>query len=302
MRKEGDSTFANVFVPDGKLDHFEKYIADYLAEKKKSNGDANDHKALINTIASIRAAEVSALWTDDPELFPQAADEQFWWEVWLPVRGQRNYVVADFRKLAALANCTVSEHQVNFPERTVLLMYGSRQQLSQSVMTLNCVAELRRAKDTAEFFDGMAREEQQEWLDDALGRLTAASDGDSTPRVCLLDSGVNRGHPLLAPLLDAADLHTVKPAWGTDDQANHGTGMAGLAGFGDLVGTLASTGPIAVSHRLESVKLTPEDGGNEGDAKLHAYLFGGAVSRPEISAPNQATYFLVCRNCFGLPR
>lgn len=291
VRKEGDSTFANVFVPDGALDHFEKYIAAYLAEKRKRNGVADDHKSLINTIASIRAAELSALWTDDPELFPQAVDEQFWWEVWLPVRGQRDHVVADFRKLATLANCAVSEHQVNFPERTVLLMYGSRQQLSQSVMTLNCVAELRRAKDTAEFFDGMVREEQQEWLDDALRRLTVASDDDSTPRVCLLDSGVNRGHPLLAPLLDAADLHTIKPAWGTDDQANHGTGLAGLAGFGDLVETLASTGPIAVSHRLESVKLIPEDGGNEGDARLHAYLFGEAVSRPEISAPNRPRIF-----------
>lgn len=291
VHKEGDVTIANVFVPDGKLDHFERYVADYLAEKKKSNGDASDHKSLINTIASIRAAELSALWNDDSDQFPQSVNEQFWWEVWLPTRGQRDKVVSDFRKMAALADCTVSEHQVNFPERTVVLMYGSRRQLSQSVMTLNCVAELRRAKDTAEFFDGMDREGQQEWLDDALGRLTVASDDDSTPRVCLLDSGVNRGHPLLAPLLDAADLHTVNPAWGTDDQANHGTGLAGLAGFGDLVETLASTGPIAVSHRLESVKLTPEDGGNEGDARLHAYLFGEAVSRPEISAPNRPRIF-----------
>ncbi len=291
VRKEGDNTFANVFVPDGQLDHFEKYIADYLAEKKKSNGDANDHKSLINTISSIRAAELGALWTDDLELFPQAVDEQFWWEVWLPVRGRRDHVIADFRKLAALADCPVSEHQVNFPERTVLLMYGSRQQLSQSVMTLNCVAELRRAKDTAEFFDAMDQEEQQEWLDDALERLTVANDDDSTPRVCLLDSGVNRGHPLLARLLDAADLHTVNPSWGTDDQANHGTGLAGLAGFGDLVETLASTGPIAVWHRLESSKMIQKDESNKGDARLHAYLFGEAVSRPEISAPNRPRIF-----------
>lgn len=291
VRKDGDSTFANVFVPDGKLHHFEKYIAEYLAEKKKKNGDAYDHKSLINTIASIRAAELRALWTDDIDLLPQAVDEQFWWEVWLPVRGQRHKVVADFRKLAMLANCTVSEHQVNFPERTVLLMYGSQQQLSQSVMTLNCVAELRRAKDTAEFFDGMPREEQQGWLEDILGRLSVVNNRDSTPRVCLLDSGVNRGHPLLAPLLDVSDLHTVNPAWGTDDQANHGTGLAGLAGFGDLIEPLASQSPIAVPHRLESVKLISVDGGNEGDAKHHAYLFGEAVSRPEISAPDRPRVF-----------
>lgn len=291
VRTEGDSTFANVFVPEGKLDHFKKYVADYLAERKKSNGDALDHKALINTISSIRAAEMRVLWTDDPELLPQSVDEQFWWEVWLPVRGERNMVVADFRKFATLANCTVSEHQANFPERTVLLMYGSQQQLSQSVMMLNCVAELRRAKDTAEFFDGMTRDDQQGWLDDALGRLSVASDADSTPRVCLLDSGVNREHPLLAQLLDSTDIHTVEPAWGADDQANHGTGLAGLVGYGDLVEALASTAPISVPHRIESVKIILGEGANEGDAKLHAYLFGEAVSRPEIAAPDRRRVF-----------
>ena len=291
VRTDGDSTYANVFVPDGQLDHFEKCIVDYIAEKRKANGHAADHAKLINTIASIRAAELRALWTDDSELLPQAEDEPFWWEVWLSVRGQRDAVVADFRKLAALANCVVSEHQANFPERTVVLMHGSRQQFSHSVMMLNGVAELRRAKDTAEFFDGMARDGQQDWLDDMLARLTVAVDSDSTPRVCLLDTGVNRGHPLLAPLLDVLDLHTVKPAWGTDDQHGHGTGLAGLAGYGDLVEALASTAPMAVSHRLESVKLIPENGGNEGDEKLHAYLFAEAVSRPEISAPNRLRLF-----------
>src|SRR5690606_20492530 len=96
----------------------------------------------------------------------------FWWEVWLPVRGegQRQAVVEDFKKLARLAECVVSDKQVNFPERTVLLMYGSQQQLSRSVMTLNCVAELRYAKETAELFDGMDVVEQRQWADDLLQR------------------------------------------------------------------------------------------------------------------------------------
>lgn len=289
--KEGANTYANVFVPDGQLAHFEKYVVEYLEEKKDKNGVARDHKALLNTIASIRTAELRALWTDDPELLPEDASEPFWWEVWLPVRRARQAVVGDFKKLAELAGCTVSDKQANFPERTVVLMYASRQQFTQSVMALNCVAELRRAKDTAEFFDGMASAEQQQWLDAMLTHAQFPAADDDAPRICLLDSGVNRGHPLLSPLIAEADIHAVEPAWGTDDAANHGSGLAGLAAYGDLTEALASAHPIAVEHRLESVKLTPVEGANEGDARHHAYLFTEAVSRPEITAPQRRRVF-----------
>ena len=294
IRKEGANTFANVFIPDGQLAHFEKYIVEYLEEKKDKNGGARDHRALLNTIESIRAAELRALWMDDPDLLPLDITIQFWWEVWLPVRGsgQRQTVVADFRKLAELAGCTVSREQANFPERTVLLMYGSQQQFSTSVMTLNCVAELRRAKDTAEFFDGMAVDVQRQWMDDMVGRAQFAGDGDASPRICLLDSGVNRGHPLLSPLMVGSDMHAVEPAWGTDDRANHGTGLAGLAAYGDLTEALAADGPVHLAHRLESVKLTPGEGANPGVAEHHACLFVEAVSRPEIAAPQRRRVFM----------
>lgn len=288
---EAGTTYANVFVPDGKLDHFERYVADYVAERKKTNGDAFDHRELIDAIESIRRAELRALWTDDASLLPEDPSESFWWEVWLPVRGDRGAVVADFRKLAALSGCEVSDHQINFPERTVVVMHGSQAQLGASVMTLNCVAELRRAKETAEFFDSMTPLEQQEWIDDALLRMRVAPADDSIPRVCLLDSGVIRGHPLLQPLVADTDLHTVNPAWGVDDTANHGTGVAGLVALGDFTEALESTDPLIVLHRIESVKLTPEQGTNAGDARQHGYLFAEAVSRPEIAAPERPRVF-----------
>lgn len=291
VHTEGEYTYANVFVPDGALGHFEKYVTEYLEEKKAINGKSLDHKALLNTIESIRAAEIRALWTDEPGLLPENPEEVFWWEVWLPVRGQREQVLADFHKLAELAGCVVGEGRVDFPERTILLMRGSQRQFSQSVMTLNCVAELRRAKETAEFFDAMDALEQHAWKDDLLARTSFPAHQEDVPRVCLLDSGVNRGHPLLAPLLATVDLHTVNPAWGAHDQANHGTGLAGVAAYGDLTDALATASPIQIDHLLESVKLLPFQGGNPGDARLHADLFGDAISQPEVPFPHRPRVF-----------
>jgi hypothetical protein len=291
VRRDGDTSIASVFVPDGKLAHFEKYIREYLEEKKDIRGFARDHKPLLDTIQSIRAAEIQALWTDDPSLLPRDLEQRFWWEVWLPARDDPENVLFDFRRFAAEAGCVISDEQVKFPERTVLLMYGSQAQLSTSVMTLNCVAELRRAKETAEFFDGMEIPEQREWMQDMLRRLQVVAGSEDALSICILDSGVNRGHPLLRPLMDEEDMHSVDPAWGTNDIANHGTGLAGISAFGDLTNHLESDFAIEINHRLESVKLTPAEGANQGNAEHHAFLFAEAVSRPEVSAPHRHRVF-----------
>lgn len=291
IHKEGDYTLANVFVPDGRLEHFEKYVSEYLSEKKNKNGKPLDHKALLNTIESIRAAGIRTLWTDDLELLPQNTEDSFWWEVWLPERGCREMIVEDFRKLATTVGCVVSNSRVDFPERTVVLMYGSERQFSQSAITLNCVAELRRAKETAEFFDGMDPVEQHDWKEELLARVTFPPHDDTAPRVCLIDSGVNRGHPLLESLLTSDDLYTVDPAWDTHDESNHGTGLAGIATYGDLSDVLEIAQPIQISHLLESVKLTRNNGNNAGNADFHANLFGDAVSQPEVNAPHRRRVF-----------
>lgn len=291
VRHEGGVTKATVFVPDGKLSLFEHLIRDYLAQKTSKDGRALDHKALINTIREIRAASLQELWTDDLNAFPQAEDELFWWEVWLPIRGDRRATVDSFRRMAELHHLLVAPEELEFPERTVLVMQGSRAQLTQSMMVLNSVAELRRAKETADFFDALPPEEQPEWLDDLLARSEFIGANEDVPHICILDTGINNGHPLLAPALADNDMHTVEPAWGTNDEHGHGTQMAGLALMGDLTTELASNSPIHVGHRVESVKLLRGEGDNAGDSRHHGYLTSEAVARPEITAPNRRRVF-----------
>ena len=291
VRHEKSSTFATVFVPDGMLDHFERLIRDYLAAKRDSIGRLRDNQRLIDAIREIRAASLRALWTDAAELFPAAADGAVWWEIWLPVRRDRQATLGAFRERAQAQGMEVAEGVLIFPERTVLMARASVGQLQRSMVTLNSIAELRCPKETADFFDSLEPDEQVLWLDDLIGRVRYADDADDTPYACLLDTGINRGHRLLAPALDADDLHTVEPGWGTDDANGHGTEMAGLALAGDLNELLAGADPVEIEHRLESVKLIPHGAVPGAGPRHHGYLTVEAVARPEITAPLRRRVF-----------
>ena len=236
-------------------------------------------------------ASLRALWTDAADAFPAEDEGPLWWEVWLPVRKQREIVLASFRRLAAAQGMETAQEELKFPERSVLLVRASVAQMQNSILTLNSIAELRRPKETADFFDSLPPEEQREWLEDLLARTQFAPDDNEMPHVCLLDTGVNRGHPLLAPALAANDLHTVEPAWGTEDIHGHGTEMAGLALAGNLTERLDSQDPLEVSHRLESVKLLPHGGAGGNNSRHHGLLTIEAVSRPEVTAPARPRVF-----------
>lgn len=290
VRREENRTLATVFVPDGKLETFEKLVVAYLDESKDTKGGPRNFK-LLNTISAIRGATLTALWTDDSSELPSRDDETFWWEVWLPVRSDRAEMTDRFKQLAERLGFHISPGELQFPERTVLLIHGSAGQMKQSILTLNSIAELRRAKETAEFFDSLAPGEQPEWLDDLCARLTVPDQDADVPHVCLFDTGVNHAHPLIAAGLATADLHTVEPGWGTNDGDGHGTEMAGLALAGNLTEALASQELLNVAHRLESVKLLPAGGANGGDARHHGYLTTEAVARPEITAPQRRRLF-----------
>lgn len=288
VRRDEHYTYATVFVPDGKLAVFEEKIQAYLAERKKANGDAWDNKALINTIQEIRAAAFNELWTDDSSALPSSEEESIWWEVWLSAQKDRNESLHSFRNIATQIGFEVSPDELHFPERIVLLVHGSQQQIQRSVMLLNSIAELRRAKETAEFFDALKPIEQREWVDELLNR-TEWSQAD-TPYVCILDTGVNAGHPLLMPTLAPEDMHSVEPtAWGVDDKAGHGTGMAGVVVWGDLAEAMDTSNPVVLTHRLESVKLLPHNHSNAG--RHHGNLTIEAVARPESSAPSHKRVF-----------
>jgi len=283
IKESQHKTIATVFVPEGKLTYFLNKISKYRDENTPKDKPKN--KDLVESISAIKLAALEALWTDDQNLFPEAGDE-IWWEVWLRHSGKVDYE-AFLRQHAEQMGLIVSDEAIHFLDRTVLLVRATRDQIAHSVHLLGAVAELRRAKETADFFTGMSRVGQQEWIEDALGRLTAPP--EHAPCICILDTGVTEQHPLLRPAAEAADMHTYKPAWGTDDRFGHGTPMAGLAIYGDLTEPLSSGQPIVLTHRLESVKITPNPD-HHTDKLLYGAITRESISRVEINPDRQRVY------------
>lgn len=287
VREQGNQLLATVFVPQGKLTHFEKLIEAYAEHRTGASGRVLDNRPLIDAIRTVRVATFDSLWTDSAEALPANDEEEIWWEAWLPAGDNRLQVTADFRKVGELAGLLVRERALHFPERSVVQMYGSKAQLLHSSLVLNMVAELRRAKTTAEFFAALLQEEEVEWSGNLQGRIIPQHAGNSY--VTLLDTGVNHGHPLLAPMVADDDRHTVEPGWGPDDANGHGTELAGLALFGDLTPALADEGALSVPHRLESVKILQGPGDNDGQP--YGAITAEAVARVEITAQDRRRVF-----------
>ena len=287
VRRDGPRTFATISVPAGRMAHFDKLIEEYIAARKNKAGVAIDHQKLVDAIEHIRAAKVRALWTDEVALLPTTSQTPIGWEVWLPVREQRMAVIQAFREAAQAVGWSVSDRSLHFPERSVLIGVGTQAQLESSNHLLSLIAELRRAKDTAAFFDELAGAEQAEWVDELLARIQLAS--EDAPYICVLDTGVNRGHPLLEGSLAEDDLHAVDPDATPADQSGHGTELAGIALFGDLTPVLVAQGPVVLAARLESVKLLRQAGDNEGEP--YGALTSEAVARAELAAPERSRVF-----------
>jgi hypothetical protein len=275
---------AVVFVSEGKVKHFITRFEDYSKTTPKQKNERRYEK-MLDPVATLRLATLRGLWTDDPTTFP-APNERTWWEVWL--RRHDGFELSRLMEYAQLQEITVSARRLQFSTHIVTLVHATPEQLSTSIDVLNDIAEVRYAKQpTAAIVVDRSASEQGEWMRELLARTTASP--RDAPAVCILDTGVSRGHPLIEGSLAEEDCHCCDPGWKAPDHHGHGTEMAGLALYGDLARAISSSHPIRLRHRLESVKILPPSGANRPD--LYGSITAEAVGRVEITAPQRIRSF-----------
>ncbi len=278
---------ATVFIPDGKKEYFLGKLERYVATVAEGS-DKPKNAPLIEGIASIRRATIRELWTDPDDQFPQDHATLCWWEVWLrKTDGNERQRLSEYARRHELKT---SDHYLGFGERTVILLQATTAQLATTFRAVDDIAELRRPHEVSTFLPELYAFEQKEWVQDLQRRVSAAA-GES-PVVCILDRGVQVGHPLLDDSLAYADLHSADPAWRKDVAIHpHGTEMAGLALYGDLQAAVLGLHDVTLQHRLESVKLLPDTGDNDPD--VYGAVTARAVDQPEISAADRNRVFML---------
>ena len=235
---------------------------------------------LVEGIEDVRKAIARSFWVDKPALFPR--DDREWCEVWLRSSSD-NDAEQKFIALANTLELPLKEGRICFPERIVRLVHTNGDELERLQNSCDWIAEFRRAKETADFWLEQPNRDQANWVENLLSRMEV--DTESLVSICILDHGINNGHPLLSSVLNDADKHTVNPLWGTQDHhpLGHGTLMAGLATFGDLQSALEGSDPIVISHVLESSKILPPPP-ETNPHELWGDMTSQGVSRAEIQA------------------
>ena len=225
---------------------------------------------LVQSLAAITEAGLRALWRGPQSKFPVDGGASHW-EVWLDPRSADVFIAG-----AAEFGIEIGNDRLTFPEDIVAVARATRDDLALAVRRLGGVRALAAPAVTADFFDGLDVAEQANWVEE-MNERTAYPEHSDIGYVTLLDTGVSRAHPLIAPALDAADRHAAQPAWAVEDVKGHGTQLAGIVLYGDLTTPLQSAHPVVVTHRLESVKLLPDTG-------LNPHHLLGAVTRQAINA------------------
>lgn len=280
IREKDEIRYATVYVPNEKKDYFFDKIEEYLISETKSGNPKNSR--LLDNINEIQdALRIKAFWQDPEDLIPTCNYE--WCEVWL--RNTSKETKIKFTELLNVQGITYKEGYIDFPERSIKLIFANQKQLSDLIIYSDSIAEIRKAKNTAWFWTSSPNKDQADWVKDLLGRLVIKP-GIKTA-ICILDTGINYGHPLLKPVLLPSDCQTVKEEWGSFDHHSHGTLMAGVSEYGNLISRLLNSNQVPINHILESVKILPQNSLEKNSPELWGFITSQAVSLAEIRAPER---------------
>ena len=273
---------ATVFIPENKKNKFVDKVEKYINSEDNTKPR---NQELIEKIDTVEITSVEYLWNSPIEFIPY--ETEIWCEIWLATEGVDIEPIKEhLEQVCVLFEIEFLESILEFPQRTIFLIKADYHQLNELIKSFGYVAEIRKAEELNSFWINQRISENNQWIDEALGITTFTKANNF---ICILDTGINNGHSLIAPVLDNLNLLTVEPGWGVNDSHGHGTNMAGVAIYGNLNAILEKNTQIEINHQLESVKIY--NPANPNDKIKLPLITLDAVNRAIINNPDNNRIF-----------
>lgn len=278
VKTKNELTKATIFIPKDKSSVLMRKLNDFentlVTKKVPTNSD------LVRSIETINEADVESFWYGAIEDIPNE-ETKTWCEVWLRTENNTSSVYNEFKSLLELFNIQYKNELIEFPERIVMMIYVNYNDLIALLQSSNQIAEFRRCMEPNSFFIKEFLSDQHEWVDDLRRRLRFE---DSNTTLCLLDTGISTGHPLIEPYIQENGIHTVFEGDDLADRVGHGTEMAGIALYNDLNYHLVSQEDISIPYRLESSKILRNQ---SNQPELYGAITKQGILLQEVENPNK---------------
>ncbi|EAN9291872.1 S8 family peptidase [Klebsiella aerogenes] len=270
-------TMANVSVPVGGFSKLDKILQEYATENTKKGNPKN--QPFIESISNIEYGNFRALWFSQDE-FPKDIYKVQDLELWLDSSDiEEDVLLNKFEQLCGHLGITVKQGTLAFKDRVVKIVCASMHELMLLQQMTEIISEIRPSKAVSVDFLDLKQAEAFQWVNGITYRKL-----NTLIPICILDTGINSQHPLLNAFVNQNALIVAEPQWANGDLKGHGTGIAGLALFGDLKHAIQSK-ELPISGVIESAKILPDTGVNE--PQLYGAITTDAIYNIEAKQPSE---------------
>lgn len=269
--KDENNVGVTVYVKRDKKDWLSSK-ADLYAHKDTKKGKPQNEK-LIEPIDNIKQADIQSLYVS-PEQFDAIPEGGIYrYELW--ISHNKDNVADAIRDVLNRLNINVITSPLVFDSVDVWLIDASKQQLRSLPLSLGNIEGVRPYHEPSVLLS--SNSESREWAE-LIKSITDINQDVSSTQIGILDSGVNNEHPLLSSVLPNERMDVAIGVTDTFDYLDHGTGMAGLATYGDLTDIIYQRGDnVPIRHCLASVKII--DNGHVTSQEFYGAVIEEAIDK-----------------------